>query len=943
MNGHLPAMFLLASMAIIRPCMAAPAGAEQELLASDYDLAYEVFVGNGELIDALHVAEQALTQDPNNLLWRRRLARVADWTQNPELAYQHWKYLYVQGERDAEVTSAIERLASYANDYLLLIDLWRASARNQPLSDERWREIAELYERAAIPLVGARQLEQDYRKRGKVLLGELAARLYRNAGSDSDAERLYLDLGKRKNAPASWLKRAAQIYLEQDDFPAAYQLLNQYSNQISEGDYEYWRLLGDVAWRLQEDATALEAYRRATASPKAQSLDYDRLTLLMSAGDPLGAAAQAERFYRRTGSTDWVVRALDLYIDAGQYNDAQRLINSLDTEALAVLETHPHFLISRSNIRGKIRNLDGAIDDLNRALSLAPSNTEAQLNALWLLASTSHRHQDLRELMARIGPLAQQDARYWLVFAAAYQSLGDQGMAARFYYLKLQRDPDDPLILLACADLMEQMNNPRMATLLRSRAWRVLKQMKQPLDPLSEPGMASTSLILNHLSGDAAATELRRIAAHLRNFQGSSSDLDILLLHWALDHDSLESARAWIVNRLTRLGRPTPVWAQLQLALASDDRPALRRLLVEHGDELSASSKYYAFRQLDEQGKALEAASAALMAQPNNEDIQARFSEETIDSAHGLRVGASHQRFESFEQKRATVVADLHLWDHLRLNLGYAMGDQTSRDIQAQPFVPQHEIHRFASVEWDSLNSRAEVAGHSHSELASFSGWRLELSQAVNQRLTLAVAIDIHAPANESVALELGGMEDRVSGTATYYPARNLHISIMPSTARYMTQFGSYLGLGGRVDWEVGYSMRNAYPNWNMRASGSHGRYKALGNPNDGSLRLFDPAVLSATPNKSNLFMPSDVDFYSICTGVGQDLVDQAVLRSWRPLADVCATTYSNGLGYTALFGVVGPVFGADRLSATINVGQGGIRPENDRALFLNLSYQYYK
>ena len=941
MNKRCLLIVVLIGLVIADSCMAV-VGREDSMPVTDYELIYEVFVGNGDLYDALHVAEKALSEDTDNILWRRRLARVADWTQNPGLAYQNWKFLYVQNLRDEEVISAMERLAAYANDYSIVIDLLRTNPDYQPISDERWHKLADLYDIAAIPLIGARQLEKDFYKLGNTLLGELAARLYSNAGADNDAERLYLALANKKYSTPKFIKKAAQLRIGKDDLSGAYDLLNKFSNEVSDDDYDYWQLLGSVAWMLQEDETALVAYQRSAALPDAKPQDFDRLFLLILAQDPMNAAVQAEQLYRHTEKLDWIERAIIIYSNTRNYSDAQQLLDSLDNDTLARLETHPHFLIARSNILEKSGNINGAIDDIKVVLTLDPNNIEAHLNAIWLFIAYD-QFQSLRNLIVRLGMSVNEDERYWFAIASAYQVLGDRRMAARFYRLKLQQEPNNPLLLLTYADAMEQLDQIASARRLRSHALHILLESNLLHDMESDQSIAFVNLTLYQSSGDVMAAVLRHVSVYLREMQGRSSELDPILLHWALDHEDLDNARALMVNRIAHNGLPTPVWARLQLALIADDQAELIQLLTEHEDELSSGSKYYAYNQLGAKEKALETAYDTLTIDPDNEEMHVHYSGDVTALAHRLRFDSSFKWYETFKQRLASVITDLHVRDDLRLQMGYSINKQASRNYNTLPFVPSKDIRRFARVEWETKNRRLSVGGFTHSELGSFTGWHLGYGLDVIRRLNIAVEVNVHAPADESIALMLGGMEDRFAIGARYNPERNLLISVKHSLTRYMTQFGSDLGVGGRLDWDIGYNLRNAYPNWNMRISGSHARYKVDGSPQDGSLSLFNTHVVNSNPKMNAvLFMPGNVDFYSFCSGVGQSIGDEQLTYLWRPLADVCATTYGNNYGYNALFGIAGPVFGGDQLRAAVNVGQGGISPESDQTIFLNISYQHY-
>ena len=86
---------------------AAPAGAPGTLgLPFDeriYSLAYDAFLGNRNLADAFRVADSAVRQRPDDLAWRERLAKVAEWHGQPRVALDQWLLL---ARRDAPALAA---------------------------------------------------------------------------------------------------------------------------------------------------------------------------------------------------------------------------------------------------------------------------------------------------------------------------------------------------------------------------------------------------------------------------------------------------------------------------------------------------------------------------------------------------------------------------------------------------------------------------------------------------------------------------------------------------------------------------------------------------------------------------------------------------------------------------------------------------------------------
>ena len=53
-----------------------------------YTFAYDVFLANGNIADAFRVAQAAVAQRPDDLAWRERMARAAEWSRQPAAALE---------------------------------------------------------------------------------------------------------------------------------------------------------------------------------------------------------------------------------------------------------------------------------------------------------------------------------------------------------------------------------------------------------------------------------------------------------------------------------------------------------------------------------------------------------------------------------------------------------------------------------------------------------------------------------------------------------------------------------------------------------------------------------------------------------------------------------------------------------------------------------------
>ena len=157
----------------------------------DYVLAYDIFVGAGDLRRGYRVAEKAVASVPEDAEWRLKLARVAEWTQRPGVAWAQREWLFRRGDRGNDTLSALLRLAPVAPNLDTVLAVWEYKAARGPLSNQQWNDIAQMFDAAARPREGSRFFEAQYRRHHDVELLTRAAQLADNAGDDERAYRLY--------------------------------------------------------------------------------------------------------------------------------------------------------------------------------------------------------------------------------------------------------------------------------------------------------------------------------------------------------------------------------------------------------------------------------------------------------------------------------------------------------------------------------------------------------------------------------------------------------------------------------------------------------------------------------------------------------------------------------------------------------------------------------
>lgn len=910
----------------------------QTLQADDFRIAYETFLANGDLEEAYQLASRMSKERPQDLKWQRRLAHACDWTTRPAEAYKAWKILYRSSENDKEVMDAIKRLSDYFNDAPIQLELLRAQfkAGKHPTPADADRLIA-LYERAYRATEGARYLERLYHRFRYPYLGKKAATLYERAGHDQQALRMYRALSKQNPAARDDLLTAVKLEIRFGHYAEALKLLKTYHPYAEEKDYTFWQMLGDMAWMMQDNTTATMAYSHLALSSRATEEERLRVFELLFQEEPQHAADMAVRFYHAGGPAVWLQRALSIYVNNKQWQAARHVISVAKRRDQLRLQQNPRYLVLRSQIAAHFNQPKVAAQDMLRAIALEPEDDELLISALWLFSDVGNRvklQQLINELPHSPPPI------YWHVLAVSYQELGSQAKALEYYHLLQLREPQDAALQLEYAELLRRSGNVAAAERLRRMLWQRLRSSKSNS---AESRTHLARLLLTEQPGDSAAQRVRQLLHNDPAMPAiSEQQRDELLLSWAIETGWRESARNWAVRRYTSSGEPLPKWAALHLALEAHDHNTLQTLLAEGGNDLAADSAYDAAILLDRWPLARKLAFEGLQASPTNNDLHQRLNE--VNKQHGdhLLLGYETAHYDTLDSSGYRISLEQAINSTLRLGFdGYSNRQNLSnRDtLQALP-ATNSALSLYAK--WQTTERQWQLAATSHDALTRYTGWSLSLTQQVDRRLQWSALLAARQPVDYSAPLQVAAHTDRFSLGLDYVPERHTRLSLNAIEERYHTQYDAYLGSGTRITWEAGYWLRENYPDWSIRISGDHYRFKADGTPDARALAQLDPDTVITTPStaQAGLFIPADDDYYALCSGAGNAVRDHGS-RTLRPFFDACAIHSGNyGDGYSLIAGIAASIDDRDHLSLTLEQSNASMQTDNRNTQIYTLNYQ---
>jgi polysaccharide biosynthesis protein PelB len=914
---------------VVQPAPEIRATFEHEL----FELSHAVFLANGNVRDALLVAERAVRARPTDKVWREKAARTAEWAGRSDLALVHWFYLAERGDREAG--QSVLRLSRALQEFPLRMRLLEQMIREQQLSQELLVEYLYVAEGLGLP-----QQAYDLLASGELRGVDPVWQLSQQA-------RLAEMLGRPADAISGWQKRAAlkplaadeslvlaSLWYSQGDTGQAWQVFQQGADHASPTAVAFWRTYADLAWALQKTTESVRAADLLISVDAASEADFQRMLELYSGSDPERAYGYARQGWKSFRQPFFWYALADNGLRSGKARELTIFLRSLTLDERKVLERDARSWIAKAQVYRQDGQLTASLNAARIAARLAPSDPDLLSAYLWLLV-------DLKQV-AELRPLVHNwEERLTLLpelrepLAAAMLLLGDTSRALHHYRILAPERQHDPGWLASFATVLEQSGNAEAAWKVRHRAQQLVQlQLDEGLDREdARAALVTQAQLLLHLApGDGLTARVRQIAGARHDEVAKE-----LIMGWAMATGQTDLARLWYWRHFARSAQ-RPEWARLGLALEENDRDTMAELVDTKQDQLP-------YRD------AVESAQRAGFHPLAQEHAFNRFQLNRDDHLLDTQVR------QLFQPRPGYLQVDLKLQDQS------GVGSAESRLTVAQPLTGRYSLmaelteRQFRMLEsnvlgtvpgHDSAGSLTLTRRHERGKLSISLGGRdgglgsfvtgsLEGEWQPWHDLQFSSRLELNGRADETAALSIGGVRDRLRMTAIGGLTPENTISLELAAARFYDQSRRYLGQGQSFGVDLRHQLTRAWPDYGVRLYGGYSRYRADGAITGQTTRL----VPDGTTPAASFFVPES--FGSLGAGLffGQTW-RASYTRDWKAFGEANIDWNSTtALGFNYSLGLVGPVLGFDQLRLEVTQGSGEFGTTG-LTTTIGISYRYF-
>ncbi len=809
------------------------------------------------------------------------------------------------------------------------------------------------------------------RQRELALLATLAERNGHDDESLATLRQLQVEFGTDSTVA---LRIANNLYRANQPV-AAFAELERAGTVAPVTDGNFWHAYAELAMLLQNDTAARTGFRSLLAGDLQTDNDLTNLIALLESSQPLAAAQLAEFAYASKGNPRTALQALNLRARLADWAGARALLARLTPEQRRLLEQDPAFLTLRASIAQSSNDLDGALRDMRSALTLRPDEMELRAALIWMLvakrdtvalkqslllwaadaennavlwdpyaaASMSLNRQDQALHWFRKGGFRSDDYLWLMSYAEVLDAVSQKELAwriRRHIWLDL-RNPDvlrkanpqqlntlrDRLVAVAPLFMSGDGADRVMRALLRADL-RTLEAFvppqpiprsgKEMLARLDQPATSQLPSLQQRDRQRAAQLSSAPMEALLAPAPASRPQDDArlsatareLALAYALNRNANDLAAAWFASRFAaQLDKP--LWGELSLLLAAEDRTQLNRLLDDMPDWLPMYDRIEAAQRAGRPGLAQTMAFDQLALLPSDEDLHLRLTTMTTEQPASFSATVNQMTVSPLSAREVELQTGVNLTPGLKLTVALTDRQYRSLDETALVNLPGSDRQLELTLRKQLDDGTVSATVQQRQGAGSHTGLRLDYNLTLSPALSVAGTFGVRQLATESALLRVAAMRDGVETSVTYALSRAEYLRLGLAWHRYASQAGNVLGSGGNWNAEIGTHLRLEYPNITVRAFASGSAYRDR-NQVDALVGSMLPAGTDLTQIRA---LPVNERLLGISLGLGT-VIETRYTRAWRPFAELGLTRSDvTGSGYNLRGGIAGSVLGQDLMT----------------------------
>jgi tetratricopeptide (TPR) repeat protein len=340
----------------------------EPILSRQLDL--DLAAGDNEA--ALRTLAALVERRPRDEALRRRMAEVATWAGRPRAALDAWRWLAARGSLQAD-ENALD-LAQALFDHKSVIALLEARAKRRELKLPDLLALVDALESDGNP-DGARATLRRFEAlfANEPEYWRERAALDEHAG-DLEAALFSVRVVSRRFSGSVELGVEPEMLWSLDRPDEALAAARAQAQTASPTSVPFWKLFGDLAWSMDADEDAENAYQHVWSAGGGSAEVAERLASLLAARQRIDELARLSAdAFQKLGATSVLLTGMEAAVEAERWPAARELA-SIAAPRRAELEDEPGYW----SVLGQLALHDGkpkqAVLALSKAAELAPTD-----------------------------------------------------------------------------------------------------------------------------------------------------------------------------------------------------------------------------------------------------------------------------------------------------------------------------------------------------------------------------------------------------------------------------------------------------------------------------------------------------------------------------------------------------------------------------------------
>lgn len=790
-------------------------------------------IATGQLKSAAHLADVRLQHPHLSIAERTRIARLYEWTAQPDKALKQWNWLTMHSEHPSkEAQQRALKLAIGLFHYQQATRLYEHIARQRPLTLAEQKELTGLYliqgQTGKVKTTYLKYLKQH--PQSKEIWDALAG-LYVSLQQLPLAATTYEHIDKHVGLTDKQLLDLKNIYRLLGEPGKAQALLLSHRVTKAANENAYWVARTNMAWFLEDTEQLDDIYGFLLSRDKKQPITLSMLDQLMILYDNTRDYKKSTRLamlgWQRSHQPRYAIHSLHYASqyagETGQWTYALKIAGLIQNEPLpATLKRNSQYWQLLATIARKTQQWPQAIHDMQQAVLLSPDNAELEQSLLWLLIER-HREKSPQLKTALLSSIARFGQNPYLLDAQAsgWAALGQYDIAARWYRQSLPKHQQDWPWLLDYAYALQQSGQTLAAWRVRHYTLVWMQQHPQAAEKHTGRDWKTSYLrLIREFYGSAIGWKMAEkltpnLSTMLADNTQTQQDWLALLNEWSLADNNL-SLSTRVQAQAHDLSVTLPAWQRLGLALQQHDNTTIETLL--NSDlPLPLTDKTQALAENGYHGRALAFGLSHLspeLSLAEQQQLRAITASMRSEQPNGIKLGLYNE-----------VLDDISMFGP---QLRYAIAsDQGVTLIDAKTLTTTGE--KSLVSQWpDEKNVRLTYIRFTHTATQR---WHLGVDQRVNgNQPEFGFSQSFPVYANMAFQLSVGLQQrSRISGSAyelvnwnhidignNYQLDSRTGISSQVRWNRYNSVWGDFLGQGFDIDMNLNHTLFVHAPEWQI-------------------------------------------------------------------------------------------------------------------------------